>query len=466
MVGLTRANGQGPAARWDQRIEQAVASLLTAPDVPPEPVARRAVWTVVDVVAAAAAASSWPELRTAAERFPLAPGTATLLGLGREASPPHAVLFNTTLAIAQEIEEGHNQGGHVGASVVTAALAAAEEAGAPGRQVVSSVWKAYEVTARVEAAFMSVRARLAQAAPWVMRNPHSTWAVLGAALAAALVRGLPAEALREVWRMGLNTAVINMWDPFADGPSARNFTAGLSAQTGVTIAQMAEAGVVGSEQACLRVLGAARDLVGEALEESFAGLGREPEILRNYFKFAPSCRHTHAPLDALASIRDRVDVDQIERIDVGTYSSAVPMSHQRAVNATSGKFSIPYCLAACLVLGRVDFDAFTPDRLASPAIAALAERVFVQADPEFDRRFPDRWGARVTVTHRDGRQVSAETDLPTGDWRHGVTEQALAAKWRWTLAQRYPVDRARAIVDAWLELENADSVQPLTRLLA
>src|SRR5690606_6379405 len=133
----------------------------------------------------------------------------------------------------------------------------------------------YEVTARVEAAFMSVRARLAQAAPWVMRNPHSTWAVLGAALAAALVRGLPAEALREVWRMGLNTAVINMWDPFADGPSARNFTAGLSAQTGVTIAQMAEAGVVGSEQACLRVLGAARDLVGEALEESFAGLGRE-----------------------------------------------------------------------------------------------------------------------------------------------------------------------------------------------
>lgn len=463
MAGLTAAHAGSVA--WDQRVEDAVVGFLTAEKEPPAAVARRTVWTVLDVVAACAAASTWPELRSSAARFPLAPGPATVMGMGLKASAGHAVLFNTTLAIAQEIEEGHNRGGHVGASVVTGALAAGEEAGASGERLVSSVWKAYEVTARVEAAFMGVRARLAQAVPWVMRNPHSTWSVLGAALAAALVRGLPPDALRHVWRMGLNTAVINMWDPFADGPAARNFTAGLSAQTGVTIAELAAAGVAGSAEACLRVLGPAWEQAQDELEQAFAALGREHEIMRNYFKFVPSCRYTHPPLDALASIRDQVDVDDIERIDVTTYNNALPMSHQRAMNATSGKFSIPYCLAAYLVLGRVDFAAFAPEHLSSPAITALAQRVFVHPGDEFNRRFPDKWGARVTVVHRDGRRVSGEVEVPTGDWRQGVTEDLLVPKWREALAVRYAADRAREIVDAWLQLAQAPNVRPLMALV-
>lgn len=452
--------------RWDQRVEEAVVAFLAAPEGPPPAVAQRVVWTVLDVVAAAAAASSWPELRISAARFPLAPGMATVLGLGLRTSAAHAALFNATLAIAQEIEEGHNRGGHVGASVIAGALAAGEESDVSGARLVSSVWKAYEVAVRVEAAFMGVRARLARAVPWVMRNPHSTWSVLGAALAAALVRGLPPEGLRNVWRMGLNTAVINMWDPFADGPPARNFTAGLSAQTGVAIAELAAAGVVGSAEACLRVLGPAREQVGDELDEAFAALGREHEIMRNYFKFVPSCRYTHPPLDALASIRDQVDVDAIERIDVTTYDHALPMSHQRAVNATSGKFSIPYCLAAYLVLGRVDFEAFAAEHLSSPVIAAVAERVFVHSGDEFNRRFPDRWGARVTVVHRDGRQVSGEVEVPTGDWREGVTEDLLVPKWREALAVRFAQDRAQEIVDRWLLLTQAPNLRSLMELLS
>ncbi|HEY8418583.1 MAG TPA: hypothetical protein VIK93_11175, partial [Limnochordales bacterium] len=115
---------------------------------------------------------------------------------------------------------------------------------------------------------------------------------------------------------------------------------------------------------------------------------------------------------------------------------------------------------------RVDFEAFAAAHLSSPAIAALAERVFVHAGDEFNRRFPDKWGARVTVVHRDGRLVSGEVEVPTGDWRQGVTEELLVPKWQATLAVRFAGDRAREIVDAWLRLEQAPDVRPLMDLLA
>ena len=51
------------------------------------------------------------------------------------------------------------------------------------------------------------------------------------------------------------------------------------------------------------------------------------------------------------------------------------------------------------------------------------------------------------------------------DWRQGVTEDLLVPKWREALAVRYAADRAREIVDAWLQLAQAPNVRPLMALV-
>jgi 2-methylcitrate dehydratase PrpD len=56
-----------------------------------------------------------------------------------------------------------------------------------------------------------------------------------------------------------------MHDPYAEGPTARNFTAGFSAQAGVTAALTAMAGVEGSEAAIETVY----DPFEEMLPEGF-----------------------------------------------------------------------------------------------------------------------------------------------------------------------------------------------------
>jgi len=51
---------------------------------------------------------------------------ASILGTDRRVALPQAAMTNTAAAIAQEVEEGHNTGGHVGAGIVAGGLAAAE----------------------------------------------------------------------------------------------------------------------------------------------------------------------------------------------------------------------------------------------------------------------------------------------------------------------------------------------------
>jgi 2-methylcitrate dehydratase PrpD len=418
----------------------------------PDEVLDRGVLVVGDVLAAATAGAALEDIHEVASDADFADGPATVLGTDRTADPGQAALTNAAAAIAQEIEEGHNTGGHVGASIVSGGFALAEYADVDGEAFVAAAVQAYEICTRLERAIFAMKDRMNDALPWLVRNPHSTWTTVGPALTGALCMDLDDRQLRNVFRVVANLAVVSMHDPYEEGPSSRNFTAGFSAQAGVNAALTAAAGLQGSKVAMREVYGPFDEVTDGEFDRWFRNLGDHWNVRESYFKFTPSCRYTHPPLGALQEIATDVDVNGVESIDIYTYQNACDLDYHEVSTYTSAKFSIPFVLARYLVAGDLWIEDFQGDALSDPDTLALAERVSLNHDPAYERTFPDHWSARVEVTHADGTTLEAECVDPPGDFRRAPAEDELHALFR-DLIEYGMVDPDGAL-EAVLDLRN------------
>jgi len=126
--------------------------------------------------------------------------------------------------------------------------------------------------------------RMNDAIPWLVRNPHSTWTTVGAGRDERPLSGRDPEELTETFRIAANLAVVSMHDPYAEGAPARNFTAGFSAQAGVTAALTALAGLEGlarGDRGGVRPLrGAAAGRIRQPVRDARRGVGDRGTLLQ------------------------------------------------------------------------------------------------------------------------------------------------------------------------------------------
>lgn len=449
-----------PVREWEANVYE----FLTA-DIPES--AMNAGSNVVLNVVAATVAGSTVSAHQHAQAAPLADGNATVLGTDKAYHPTHSALLNTAAAITPEIEEGHNWGGHVGASIVAGAIGVAEAENCSGEEFVKACVRSYELCVRIEYAIFAMKAKLNEAVPWLLRDPHATWTTIGPALTAAQCMGATEEQLREVFRTAANLAVISMHDPYEEGAPARNFTAGYSAQAGVSAAILAMSGVKGSATAIADVYDPFQSMLEEGeFDRLFSELGTVWEIENAYFKWAPSCRYTHPPLDALEQMDiEAIRPSEIESIDVYTYANAVAMGQKHPKTMTGAKFSIPYVLARRLVDGPLELADFMSAAVADTATQQLADRVNVHHDDAFEAAFPDEWGASVEVTLTSGETLHKTCPYPKGDYRNPLSETAFRSLCKDLFATAVGDETAQSAVDGWSEIMDTE-IRSLIELLS
>ena len=445
-----RATMTGPQPDWERQLYEFLDASV------PDPVLERGVLTIADVLAAAVAGSAVGYNDRIGRVAEFADGHASIIGGSRTTAPGQAALVNAASAITQEIEEGHNTGGHVGAGLVTGGFALAEQYDADGEAFVEAAVKAYEICVRIEHAIFAIKERMNETLPWLVRDPHSTWTTIGPALTGALSMGLDRDQIRETVRIAANLAVVSMHDPYEEGAPARNYTAGFSAQAGVNAALTAGAGLAGSRRALSAVYEPLGEVTDGTFEHEMAELGDVWEVQRNYFKLTPSCRYTHPPIGAIDEIRDEIDPDTVESIDIYSFRNATDLDYADPTNLTSAKFSIPYVVARSILVGDLSLDDFSDTAIADERTRSLAGRVTIHFDPTYEEEFPDHWSARVEVTHADGRTVSAECIDPPGDFRRQPDRERLETLFHELLMQRFEADQATEALEAILDLRNRD----------
>ena len=428
-------------------------------DALPEATVEAAKRVLLDTLGAILAGSALPEngrlARLAAARAPH--GTATLLGHGVRADALWAALVNATAGVALEVDEGNRLGGgHPAIHVIPGALAVAEEQELDGRRLVESVVAGYEIGSRIGGA----------TTPRANVHSHGTWGTIATAVAVARLGDAPASTIRDVINLSASMSPANSWTPALEGATIRNLYPGRAGLQGILAVELQRCGFTGLRDAPSDVYAS---ILGDRFDGALAeeGLGERYRIEQNYFKLHACCRFNHFALDAVLALRraNSFDADDVVRLRVTTIPFGARMADREPTNALAAKFSIPYSVAAALVLDRTDHVAFEPPALGDPRIRALARRIEICSDPKMSPRRTDYPTAHVRIALRDGRMLEDTTTVARGDAANPVRPEELVAKFLGLAAPVLGPTQARRVVDGAHAVETLKNVRELTALL-
>ncbi|NML48735.1 MmgE/PrpD family protein [Ramlibacter sp. G-1-2-2] len=405
----------------------------------PATVRKHAGWILADTLAAIVAGAAEPELRSWAALQPSGP--ATLVGLGQQTQPVLAALVNGTAGTFLEMDEGNRFArGHPAVHVLPSILALAQERRSDTQSFLSALVAGYEVGSRLGAA-SQLRGSM---------HPHGTWGTVGAAAACARLLGRDAAAMRETLNVASSMTIATSKRTMLEGGLVRNVYAGLSNQNGYLAAQLAGCGFTGERDGL-------RSLFGAIVSESFDtgklmdGLGTDWHLAHNYFKLHSCCRYNHGTLDALDALQSREGLpapQDIERIEVVSYSLAAELDDTAPRNTLAAKFSVPFAVATRLVHGSSGLASFTWDAVRNEEVQALARKVSITEDPAMTKRLPHERPARITILDRGGRRWVGEAGVNRGDDAAPYTPAELEAKFLELTQRAWPAAHCHEVLDA------------------
>jgi 2-methylcitrate dehydratase PrpD len=429
-------------------------------------IARR---SILDTIGVALAGRDEPAVRAVRELTAAAegPGSATLLGRARRASPLDAALVNGTAAHALDYDDTHaSVRGHPSAPIVPAALAAAEIAGADGAQLADAYLIGLEVAGRAGRSLGPSHAA---------RGFHSTSTVgvLGAAAASARLLGLDPPRTQAALGIAASSAAglrLNF------GTMTKPLHAGQAARAGLL------AGLLAGRQ--FEAADGALDAGG--FTAVFSGSDGDPARIGGFdgswqaldpgvaVKKYPCCNRGHRAADAiLALVAEHqfgpADVERIEvRMPAGEADASGrvgPMTFPRPETGLEGKFSMQYVVAAAVCDGRLVIDTFRDESVRRPAVRQLLERVHPVSDDRRPGADPAANYVEVAACLRDGRVCARRVWFSRGDPRGG---EPLS----WTeLAGKYADCAAGVLSAAQIEhsaalVERIDELDRVSRLAA
>ena len=359
----------------------------------------RALWVIADCIPVVAAGMQQPEMKTLVERHlaRAGQGNCWVIGAKRRAAPLDAALLNGTAGTWLELDEGNLfAGGHPGIQVVPAAVAVAQDIGARGDDLLLAVALGYEVSSRINRAS---QVRLAV-------HPHGTFGTIGAALAGAKLKRFNAAQMMDLINSSATMGMSTSRNAIIDGATVRNIYTGHSGYMGLMAVQLVECGFTGESDAVYQIYGR---VISDGFDRPkvVAGLGSEWLIAKSYFKLHPVGRYAHSAIDALEDLLakvpgGRLDIDQIERIDVRAYMRAAMLGEKNVRTSFQSRFSVPFGLASILYHGRSGLAPFEQAAVDNPQIQALTQRVDLREDESFSARYPQEQPVTIRITMRGG----------------------------------------------------------------
>lgn len=307
---------------------------------------------------------------------------------------------------ASVFEDGSREGAcHPAAAVISTVIALSEG-------------KSWEVIDKAAIAGYDVMVRLARGGnpEFTRRGFHTTaiTAPFGATATASLLLGYDLSTIQNALCLAALCGA-GLMSSFRSGET-QPLQVAWSVRSGIAAAMMAGADHSGYDH-----------IIEDGFYPSY--LGKTPEIpidqpLENeyafqggYLKPYPGCRHVHPSIDALAEIlkENRIPSSQIKKIRVRTYKIAVETEIHTLNKRGDAYFNIPYALAAKVVLGRNDWDAFDEKYFKNEQIVQLMKKIEVDVDPKIESNYPNQRGAMVEVDIGNGKTFYGEVSHPLGE---------------------------------------------------
>jgi len=450
-----------------RRISEFAAG-LTFDTIPPEVIERTGMLVMDNVGIALRArndAESTPSLIRAAQRLGLDGGNSVAIGDRRGFTPQGAALVNGTLAHSLDFDDTHARASlHTSAPIVPAALAAAEMAGVDGEELLPGIIAGYEIQIRLSLALGP--------SDHYDRGFHTTatCGVFGAAAAAGKVFCLDEERMAHAFGIALSQSAGSM-QYLLDGAWTKRFQIGQAAMCGLMAATLAEEGFHGAADAFEGKAGFFHAYAPDPdPEKAVEGLGEVWETMRTAVKPYPSCRYSHAAMDALIELRaaNGIKPEDVRSVEIGLPETGWkiigdPEQDKHAPQGVvDGQFSMPFCAAVVLSEGGMVWDDYAR-HIEDEKPLDLTRRVHTAPDPKAEAEFPDNLSAAVRVKTTKG-DFEAFVAVPKGEPGNFLSPDELRAKFDGLVGPSLPATRMDELASRLLAIDKEDDINEVLRL--
>ena len=379
---------------------------------------------IMDTIGVGFAGTTAPGYETAFELFKGFGGredASVMLGGGLKLPAPEAAFLNALAFHACDFDDTYDEGPlHCYCTVLSAALAAAEvKGGVTGKEFLTAIVVGVDLCARLGRCISTPLS-------WVRTATCGTFA---AAAAAAKIFGLDdtgtLNALGVVYSQTAGNSQCQ-----SDGGLSKRMQPGFSARAGVLSAMMAQRGITGAVSVFEGPFGYFNLYERGAADEAVftENLGKEFLGQNVSIKPYPSCRMTHAAIDAALLAREKyhLTMDDIESVTIYTSAMCRKMTGEpfkvRTNPQVDAQFSIAYTVTVALTLGIAPSIAEVDSAFVSqPRWEELAKKINVVVDPNLN---PKEVRASTLVAKlKTGEEVTYHVDTFRGHPENPLSEK-------------------------------------------
>lgn len=334
----------------------------------------------------------------------------------------NAAFVNGAAAHALDFDDTHiPTDSHLSAVTWAALLALAEPGRDSGQDLLRAFVVGYEVAAKLAGRRMGFSLQFRWFHPTAVLGRVASAAASGALLKLSPLQSANAVALSLTMAGGLRASSGGMGKPLQ---------AGFAARDGVTAALLAQASAEGPLALLEPEGGFAKAFVQDgnadwvALEPDM--LGQDWAVLRTSIKPYACLHGIHPSIDAAREVAAETSSPGIVAVSAYVAPGVRQVGHfTDPQTPLEAKFSVAFCTAMGLAGLRCAASDFSAKTLSNLEIRRLCH--VVEVVPEEGRKMLD---SRVTVTLKDGTEVSGETALSRGHPGNPLSAEELAAKFR------------------------------------
>lgn len=383
-------------------------------------------------------------------------GQAHVIGDAERVPAPLAALANGVLAHSLDYDDTHLPSVlHPSASVVPAALAAAEAGGADGERLLAAIAAGLEVCVRIGMAGYDPDTGNSV---YFEHGQHATslCGAIGGAVAAAMLLDLDEAGIGHA--IGVSASMASgVIEANRTGGTVKRLHCGWAAHAAVSAAQLVRHGFTGPPTVLEGRFGFFEAFLRGAYDPRAITerLGEDWAVPGIFFKPYPANHFTHTIVDAGRALRERgVDPGEITSLTIGVPAPVVrtvgePIERKRRPTTPyEAQFSGPYAAVVGLLGGQglgaglADYDAAL---LTEPTRLRLMACAEVVADAECTAIFPNQFPAVVRASTRDGRGWTAKALVNRGGPGNPLTPEELATKFRDNVADALDAGTTRAV---------------------
>jgi len=308
---------------------------------------------------------------------------------------------------------------HPGCVIVPVVLALGRNAKLSGNDLLDAALHGFEAMCRVGMAVGRQHYKI-----W---HNTATCGPYGSAMAAAALIHLDIE--KSVHALGnAGTQSAGLWQFLETGAMSKHLHAGRAAEAGIVSAELAALDFTGPPAILEGDRGFFAATCPDANPDRMTIAPEDPwQLAQTSIKPWPSCRHTHAVIEAALELHRKIDGRKISRVHIETYQAALDLCDQPDPNSVyAAKFSLQHCAAISLLTGKVSFDSF--DASARQQSCDIRSLVNAESSNPFVSAYPEHWGASVSVELAGGSKLKASRVDSKGDPELPLTESDMTDK--------------------------------------